>query len=163
LSEPVTKEQYEFFRALYEEEERTALKLEGRAKVFLGVISAFLAATLLKVADAKAMADTLHTPWWLLLLEALAMTVALLLVLWALRIREFEVVSDGPALLMDYGAEWPDAAQFYEDRVADYAFASSRNRAVNNEIGLLLAWGLRSMALGILFLLGIVVVAIWRA
>jgi hypothetical protein len=29
LSQPVLKEQYEFFRALYEEDERTSLQLTG--------------------------------------------------------------------------------------------------------------------------------------
>ena len=39
-----TKDQYDFFRGLYEEEERTSQQLEGRAKVYLSVITAFLGA-----------------------------------------------------------------------------------------------------------------------
>ena len=93
MREPVTKEQYEFYRALYDEEERTSLQLEGRAKVYLGVISALLAAVFLKAADAKSFADTLHIRWSLMLAEALPMTMALWLVLWALRIRDFEAVN----------------------------------------------------------------------
>ncbi len=163
MSEPVTKEQYEFFRALYDEEERTALQLEGRAKVYLGVISAFLAALLLKAGDAKQIAEALRVPWALLLSDAVPMSLALLLVLWALRIRDFEAVGDGPEVIEGYRDEWPDDAQFFEDRMVDYAFASSRNRRLNNETAGLLAWASRSMATGILVLLGIVFFAIWRS
>ena len=45
---PATKDEYEFFQRLYEEEERTATELEGRAKVYLGIVSAFLVALFLK-------------------------------------------------------------------------------------------------------------------
>ena len=48
MKEPVTKEQYEFYRSLYEGEERTTVQLEGRAKVYLGIVPAFLAAMVLK-------------------------------------------------------------------------------------------------------------------
>jgi hypothetical protein len=162
MSEPVTKEQYEFFRALYDEEERTALQLEGRAKVYLGVISAFLAAVLLKAGDAKEIARTLQIPWALLLSDALPMSVALLLVLWSLRIRDFEAVNDGPKVIREYEGGWPGEAQFLEDRIVDYAFASSRNRDLNKTASLL-AWASRSMAVGILVLVAIVIFAIWRS
>jgi hypothetical protein len=163
MSNPVTKEQYEFFRALYDEEERTALQLEGRAKVYLGVISAFLAAVLLKAGDAKEIAKALQVPWVLLISDAFPMSLALLLVLWSLRIRDFEAVNDGPALVDAYEDDWPGDAQFYRDRVADYAFASARNRRVNQETADLLAWASRAMAAGILVLLGIVAIAMWRS
>ena len=111
MADGITKDQHDFFRALYDEEERTAAQLENRAKVFLGVISAILAAILLKASDAKALANTLHVPWWLLLLVALTMTCALLLILWALRIRDFEAVNDGLDVLAAYEAQWPTPEQ----------------------------------------------------
>ncbi len=55
------------------------------------------------------------------------MTIALLLVLWALRIRDYEAVNDGRALIEHY-KDWPSQEQFLEDRVIDYAVASHRNR-----------------------------------
>jgi hypothetical protein len=163
MSEPVTKEQYEFFRALYDEEERTALQLEGRAKVYLGVISAFLAAVLLKAGDAKEIAKALQVLWGLLLSDAFPMSLALLLVLWSLRIRDFEAVNDGPKVIREFEDDWPGEARFLEDRIIDYAFASSRNRKLNSETAALLAWASRSMAAGILLLVGIVIAAIWRS
>ena len=118
---------------------------------------------ILKAPDAEAIAKTLHIRWGLMLLEALPMTIALALILWALRIRNFEAVNDGAQLIEDYGDDWPTAEQFYEDRVADYAFASSINRQLNNETAALLSWSSWCMAGGIVYLLGIVLFAIGRA
>jgi hypothetical protein len=67
MSEPVTKQQCDFYQALYDEEERTSLQLEGRAKVYLSIISAFLAAMIWKAADAKGLAETLHIRWGFML------------------------------------------------------------------------------------------------
>jgi hypothetical protein len=164
MSEQVTKEQCEFYRALYDEEERTSLQLEGRAKVYLSIISAFLAAMILKAADAKGLADTLHIRWGLMLLDALPMSLALFLVLWSLRIRRFEAANDGPRLIEIYAnTGWPTADQFNGDRVADYAAASHKNRLLNNQTSALLEWASWFMAIGIIYLLGIVIYAIWRA
>jgi hypothetical protein len=163
MSQKVTKDQYEFFRSLYDEEERTSLQLEGRAKVYLGIISAFLAALIVKADDAKHMASSLGVPWTFLLLEAFPMTIALVIVLWALRIREFEAVNDGPELIEGYGDDWPHDEQFYEDRVADYAVASSINRGLNNVTAGQLSVASWFMAGGIVYLLAIVLYAIWRA
>jgi hypothetical protein len=163
MSEPVTKEQYEFFHALYDEEGRNALQLEGRAKVYLGVISAFLAALLLKIGDAKDIAKALQVPWELLLADALPMSVALLLVLWSLRIRRYKAVNDGLLIIKKYKDNWPGESQFFEDRSLDFADSSSRNREINSEMAAVLAWAGRWMAVGILFLGGIVVLAKWRA
>ena len=163
MKQPVTKEQYEFYRALFDAEERTSLQLEGRAKVYLGIVSAFVAAMIVKASDAEATARSLHIPWGLMLLEALPMTIALALILWALRIRNFEAVNDGAQIISEYGDDWPTEEQFYGDRLVDYAFASSTNRTLNNKTALFLSWSSWFMASGIIYFLGIVLFAIWRA
>ena len=162
MSEPVTKEQYEFYRSLYDEEERTSVQLEGRSKVYLGVVSAILAAILFKADEARKTADALHIPWELLLLEALAMTLALLVVLWALRFRDYQAVSDGLDLVERDSNDWPTNEKFYAGRITDYAEASTENRKINRETAVLLALASWLMSSGILILLAMVMVAIWR-
>ena len=162
MSEPVTKEQCDFFRGLFEAEERLSNQLEGRAKVYLGVISAILAAILLKADEARKAADMLHIPWLLLLMESLAMTLALLIVLLALRFRDYQAVSDGLELVERDSTHWPTNEKFYEERVADYAEASTENRRINMETARLLAAASWLMSSGILVVLVMVVVAIWR-
>jgi hypothetical protein len=136
--------------------------LEGRAKVYLGVISAFLAAILLKAGDAKGVADALRVPWLLLLGEAAVMTLALLLVLRALHYREYQAVNDGLGVIDKYGDDWPDGTVFYEDRIVDYAVASSRNRRINKQVATQLVWASWMIFVGILYLLAIVTIALWR-
>lgn len=118
---------------------------------------------ILKAADAEAASKSLHIPWGFLLVEALPMTIALALILWALRIRSFEAPNDGAQLIMEYGENWPTQEQFYEDRVADFAYASSTNRSLNNQTANLLSWSSLFLAGGIVYLLGIVLFAIWRS
>jgi len=69
-----TQAQYEFFRSLYEEEERTSVQLEGRAKVYLGIISAILVTVFLKTDDVVKSANTLKISFALILVEALLLS-----------------------------------------------------------------------------------------
>lgn len=148
-----TKDQYEFFGSLYEEEERTSLQLEGRAKVYLSVITAFLVALLLKADEVSRSAHTLGIPWWGMLVEALVLGASLLCVVFALRIRKFDAVADGVEIVEGYGEDQPEDEEFFEDRIADYAVASSRNREVNNQTASMLAWAGWLLVVGMLLLL----------
>ena len=91
------------------------------------------------------------------------MTIALALILWSLRIRNFEAINDGAQIILEYGDDWPTEEQFYEHRIVDYAFASSTNRTLNNETAAILSWSGWFMSSGIIYLLGIVLFAIGRA
>jgi len=156
-----TKDQYEFFRSLYDEEERTSLQLEGRAKVYLGIISAFLVTFFLKTDDAINSASKLKIPFPLLLVEALFFSAALAFVLFALRIREFEAVNDGVRIIEEATNDGPTDEQFFEDRIVDYAFASSRNRQINNETSSALARAAWLLIAGMIFLVVIAILALW--
>jgi len=156
-----SKDQYEFFRRLYEEEERTSLQLEGRAKAYLGIISAFLVTIFLKTDDAINSASKLKIPFPLLLVEALFFSAALAFVLFALRIREFEAVNDGVRIIEEATNDGPTDEQFFEDRIVDYAFASSRNRQINNETSSALARAAWLLIAGMIFLVVIAILALW--
>lgn len=155
-----TKDQYEFFRSLYEEEERTALQLEGRAKVYLGIISAFLVTIFLKTDDALKSATELHISFPLLLAEAFLLSAALVFVILALRIRVFEAINDGVDIIEAFEGSGPTDEEFFEDRIADYAVASSRNRAVNNQTSILLAWASWLIISGMILVVAIAVLAL---
>jgi hypothetical protein len=157
-----TQAQYEFFRSLYEEEERTSLQLEGRAKVYLGIISAFLVTVFLKTDEVVRSATTLKISFSLLLIEAVLLSIALVFVILGLRIRHFEAVNDGVDIVNAYGETEPEDSEFFDDRIADYAFASSRNRAFNNETAVLLAWASWLIIAGMLGVLCIAISALWR-
>lgn len=154
-----SKDQYEFFQSLYEEEERVSQQLEGRAKVYLSVITAFLVAFLLKAEEVSRSAKALKIPWWAMLVEALILGASLVCVVVALRIRTFEAVNDGVDIIEGYREELPTDEEFFEDRIADYAYASSTNRRVNDRVATTLAWAGWLLVAGMLFLLVLIILA----
>jgi hypothetical protein len=156
-----TKDQYEFFRGLYDEEERSSLQLEGRAKVYLGIITAFLVTILLKTEDVAKSAQQLKIPFALILIEALPLSASLVLVMLALRIRDYEAVNDGVAIVNAFEGNGPTDEEFYEDRIADYAWASSRNRGINNQTSSMLAWAGRLLIFAMLLIVFLAILATW--
>ena len=157
----ITEQQYEFFQRVYEEEERTSEQLESRGKVYLSIIAAFLAALLLKADDAVKSAKVLGVPWWAVLTEATLFAAALLFVLFALRIRAFEALTDPERIIEDWEEDGPSNEEFFEDRIADYAVAASRNLRVNNRIAATLAVAAWLLVLAMMVLVGIFTFAFW--
>jgi len=84
------------------------------------------------------------------------------LVIFALRVRQFEAVNDGVDIVNGYGDSEPEDEEFFDARVVDYAVASSRNRKFNNETAILLAWASWFIIAGMLVVLGIATSALWR-
>lgn len=135
-----TKNKYDFFRGLYEEEERTALELEGRAKVYLSVITAFLVALVLKPDETKNVVEVLRLPGYLVLFETLLLGSSLLCVVFALQIRTYEAVANAESIVEEWKGRVPPDEEFFIDRIVDYAVATTINRRRNNQTAIKLAW-----------------------
>jgi hypothetical protein len=157
-----TKDQCEFFRSLYEEEEKTAESLESRAKTFLGVITAFLASFFLKAKDLVESAEALRISFKLLVVEGFLLTAALVFVIYSLRIRIYESPNDGPKVIEAYEGDGPTDEEFFEARAADYAVAASRNRKINEQKGFLLECAGWIIIAAVLWLLLIAIKVAWR-
>jgi hypothetical protein len=127
-----SKEQYEFFRLLYEEEERRYGQLEGRAKLYLSVITLFLAAVLFKASEVRSSAAVLGIPWPVVAMEAAMLVGALLLVILGVLIRSYEGIADAGEIIEHLGDSPPSNDEFFDDRIVDFAAASIRNARVND-------------------------------
>lgn len=134
-----TKEQYEFFRFLHEDEERTYLALEARGRFYFSVISLFFASLLLK-AEVITSATTLGIPRWVLTVFAAVLTLSLVLVTVAARIRSYEGVADPKKIVESYGKKEPKDEAFFDDRIADLVVATNRNSVVNERVATVLFW-----------------------
>lgn len=134
-----TKEQCEFFRGLYAEEERSSAQLESRAKVYLSIITAFLVTLLFQSRGEPDGTTALGIPGVALALVATVLAASLCLVVYAIMIRTYEATTDGVDIINGYGETLPSDEEFFEDRIADYAVASSRNRTVNNRVAAILS------------------------
>jgi hypothetical protein len=149
-----TAEQYEFFRFLYEEEERRYLHLESRAKLYLSIIALFIATLVLKAQDVQASVAVLKVPWLLILLQAILLASSLVFVVLSVFIRTYEGVADPEQVIEGFGEEAPSNEDFFDDRIADYVVATGRNAAVNDRCArfLEIAVYLLSAAMLLLFL-----------
>jgi len=155
-----TKDQFEFFRALYDEEERRYEQLEGRAKLYLSIITALLAAFVLKADEVKRSGEKLLVPWPLMLVEALLLAAALLLVILGSLIRTYEGVADPEQIIDPYGQKPPSDAVFFDLRIADFAVATNRNSNVNDRTARYLSAAGVLLALAMLTLLVLFAVAL---
>ena len=129
-----TKEQYEFFRFLYEDEERTYEQLEARSRFYLALVSVFVAALVLKAPEARASATALGVPWWLLLIVTAILTGSLVFIALAARIRVYEAIADPGEIIESFGKTEPKNQDFFDDRIADLAVATKRNAEVNGRL-----------------------------
>jgi hypothetical protein len=127
-----SKEQYEFFRFLYEEEERRYAQLESRAKLYLSVVALFLASLAFKMEDAQKSVAILNVPWWLVLVEAVVLAAALVFILSGALIRNFEGVADPEDVIASFKDAPPTNEEFFDDRIADFAVATNRNTSTND-------------------------------
>jgi len=150
-----TKEQYEFFRSLYEDEERVYSQLEARAKFYFSIVSLFLAAILLKAKEVQESARALGVPWWLVLSEGLLLSGALLFVVFGVLIRRYEGVADPETIIKNFGDTAPTNEDFYDDRIADYTVAANRNAAANNNTARWLSLSGLFLTLAMVLLLGL--------
>jgi len=157
-----TKDQCDFFRYLYEEEERRYGQLESRAKLYLSVIAVFLATLTLKAQDVQASVKILGVPLWPLLIEALLLAGALVFVVLGAYVRTYEGVADANDVVERFGDQPPTNEDFFDDRIADYVVATVRNTEVNDRS----AWHLQAsaffLAAAMLLLMGILTYALLR-
>jgi len=157
-----TKEQCDFFRSLYEEEERRYGQLEARAKLYLSVIAIFLATITLKLQDVQASVQLLKVPLWPFILEAVLLASALIFVVFGVFIREYEGIADPEDVIESFGDEPPTNEAFFDDRIADYVVATVRNTEVNDRGGRYLLVSVSLLAAAMLLLIGLLVMALWR-
>lgn len=135
-----TKEQYDFFKSQYDEENTRNNELTKRAEIYLSIISLFLTAVLFKVKDIFDSIKDVPTEILtiLLVLGLISFSIALLLIVSSLKIRDYEGVLDIGKFIKKNDKETQENEDFFEDRVADYIVSVKRNEVINNQKAALL-------------------------
>lgn len=157
-----TETQYAFFRALYEEENDRHALLEGRAKVFVTILTIYVAALSFKATEVADMLRAYRLPASFALLSGLVFVASLALCIFALRIRVYEGLADPEDLI----ARWPDDGiaddEFLDDRVADLAIATNRNARQNDEAARALEFAGWLLLAGVVLQAVAFLIALWR-
>jgi hypothetical protein len=107
-----TEKQYQFFKALYDEENRRHAELADRAKMYIGVITLYVGAISFKIEDIAKFARQENVPIWLFLFVGAIFVGALLFSVWAVFIRDYEGITDAEALVEQFGAGASDRRCF---------------------------------------------------
>jgi len=135
-----THEQYEFFKLLYEEEGERYGQLEARAKLYLGVITIFLATLLFKAGEVKASVTEIRIPWALVLIEAALLAASLMFTVFGSLIRTYEGLADPEEIIKKFSALPPKDEDFLDDRIVDFAVATNRDSKVNDRTAMFLSF-----------------------
>src|SRR4051812_4791043 len=109
-----TKDQFEFFRSLYHDEERRYDQLSSRATLYLGIITLLLGTVALKLDKTNVLLA--RTAAWLVLLDALLFAAAMIAVVWGSVIRGYEGVADPKKLIDSLRENPPSDSDFFDAR-----------------------------------------------
>src|ERR1700684_3953239 len=102
-----TETQYKVFKELYDEEAERYSALGTRSNLYLTVITFYLGVILLKVDDVLKFASEFRVPSVWFLCIGMLLVVALLLIVAAIRIREYEGVCDPVEVIEGFGRTPP--------------------------------------------------------
>ncbi len=122
-----TEKQYQFFKALYDEENRRHSELADRAKMYIGIVTLYVGAISFKIEDITKFAKNENVPVWLFLLVGAIFLGALLFSVWAIFVRDYESIVDPEALAEQFGTAMPTEDDFFSARIVDFAVAVNRN------------------------------------
>ena len=132
-----TEAQFEFFKYLYEEENAITDDLQAKAKHYITLQTAFIAAVIFKFADIRQFITdpSVHIPASNIFIIAILLSLSLLLCLVVLQVRDFEGVADPEEIIAGFSAQPPVDADFRDDRIADFAVATNHNARINSANG----------------------------
>jgi len=155
-----SKEHYEFFKFLYEEEVSRYSVLGARAQLYISVIGFFVGAVVFKASDLGEAAKVLKLPLWLLLTAASLFIVALSLVVLAMWIRSYQTANEPEKVLNEFIDTPPDNEEFFDNRIIDFAVAATENAKENNRVANCLLYAGYALSAAIVGLLIILMLAI---
>jgi hypothetical protein len=141
-----TKEQYEFFKLLYDEENTRFAALIDRGKTILSLSVLYTAFLAFSTEKNKPVSVEMYI---LFVLTVVALLTALLLAILALGIYKHEGLNDPERVVSQFGREAPANESFFEDRIADCVVACTRNSNKNNRRANLLFGSLAVLLAGL--------------
>jgi hypothetical protein len=125
----VSKEQYEFFVRLFDEESRRTASLNDRAKWYLSLTSLYSAAIIF-ISEKLRPYSTIQL--FVLILSNAGMLLSFMLSLWAVRISAFEGITIPSIAIEQLQRDGFDQDKFYLNRIADFSIAAQRNSNLND-------------------------------
>jgi len=133
-----SKTQFDFFKAVYDEEIRVHSELESKAKLYLTIITFYLGAISFKINDLVGVTQRLQIPITLLVAIAVILILAFLFTIGAMGIRKYERICDLETVIRSFGEAPAKDNDFLDEGLVNLAVATNRNASQNNRVGTLL-------------------------
>lgn len=125
---------YKVFKDVYDEEAKRYSELDGKAKLYITIITFYLGAVAFKFKEVMELSNSVAYAKWLYLILGSALIAALMCTVFAMRIRTFEGICNLETVIEDFGETPPADDDFRDDRIADLAVATNRNSKQNDRI-----------------------------
>jgi hypothetical protein len=152
-----TVAQYEFFKFLYEQQSKRYEQLEARARFYLTILTFYLGAVAVSGKDLLPFLAKSHVTRWIFSGSGVAFVLAIALCVMSARIRIYEGVADPERLIRSSGEREVKDSSFYENRIIDFAVATSKNSKEYDKIAKVLKWVVTFTFVGVgLHLLGFI-------
>jgi len=148
-----TKEQYDFFKDQYLDEEKRYSDLTKRAEIYFSILSVLLTSIVFKIKDIFELFENSNsfnrTFSFIFFIIALGLFgSAFYFITRALRIKTYQAVIDFENFRNNLGETPPTNEDFFDDRLIDYMYATEKNEIVNEERANDLAKALRFILAG---------------
>jgi len=148
----VTKEQHNFFKSQYEEENARYESLIKKGQLYLSIQTFLLSAVFFNIKDLqKIIKDSNHTELLIALfcIAILMLLASILFNVLALKISTYERVNKPREVLQEFDKEAVSDGEFYLNRIVDFTVATERNFAANNTTAKQLKKSIYLLALGL--------------
>lgn len=155
-----TKEQCEFFKSLYDEENSRHGILENRAKLYITIISLYLGAIAFKIPDIAPLSQQLKVHPLVFYLVIIVFLAALIAAIVAIKIRSYAAVCDPIEVILNFESAPQSNEEFFDRRIVEYAVATKVNRQVNNRVATTLQSAVWMLFVGVVVHMGTFVLAL---
>jgi len=149
----IYKEQIDFFRDVYKEEEARYQSLTDRGKIYLSIVSVFFGGVFLKYDWILDHRPSLKDGLAFHALGIAAFLVSLMLICRALQVIDYAEIADLSDLVKTENLESQPLEEFYKLRMADYAAAYEVNFTQNDKWANLLKNSLDLIVVGVILIL----------
>lgn len=160
-----TKEQYDFFKDQYLDEEKRYSDITKRAEIYFSILSVFITGILFKLKDMFDLFEKSNeyykvTGSSLFIVTFCFLGVGFYFITKALRIKTYQSVIDFEKYRDDLGDTPTANEDFFDDRIIDYMYATEKNENVNEERAIDLTKALRYIFAGFISIFVFVIVLI---
>ena len=155
-----TKDQYEYFKNKYKEEDERNITLTKRAEIYLSLISILFTGLIFKLSDIKVLCNENSCSLIAFIILLFLLLVTLGFTLDSIRIKDYEsdlVVED---YVNELGDKAPTDEEFFDNRIATFIAATKENFTINNTKGDRLKYAGGALFISVIVLITFIIITI---